>query len=157
MNVWDWVFPLQGSPEAALTCCGIKEIFCIHDFMTGQEYHYACCLLSPCQKHSDSYNQIFFAQQSGQYKLKPKGSIRVGFRCLYPICVIAYLLMWLTLITITTGMCLMNVYEFVKVRPAPQFFVIKEETGGSEYFSFHLFPHLNAIFQPTISKSFSNF
>ena len=54
-------------------------------------------------------------------------------------------------------MCLMNVYEFVKVRPAPQFFVIKEETGGSEYFSFHLFPHLNAIFQPTISKSFSNF
>lgn len=125
--------------------------------MTGQEYHYACCLSSPCQKQSDSCNQIFFAQQSGQYKLKPKGSIRVGFRCLYPACVIAYLLMWLTLITITTGMCLMNVYEFVKVRPAPQFFVIKEETGGSEYFSFHLFPHLNAIFQPTISKSFSNF
>lgn len=58
--------------------------------MTGQEYHYACCLSSPCQKHSDSYNQIFFAQQSGQYKLKPKGSIRVGFRCLYPIRVMAY-------------------------------------------------------------------
>ena len=51
----------------------------------------------------------------------------------------------------------MNVYEFVKVRPAPQSFHNKEETGGSEYFSFHLFPHLNVIFQPTISKSFSNF
>lgn len=111
------IFPLQGSPEAALTCCGIKEIFCIHDFMTGQEYHYACCLSSPCQKQSNSYNQIFYAQQSEQYKLKPKGSIRMGFRCLYPACVIAYLLMWLTLITITTGMYLMNVYEFVKVQP----------------------------------------
>lgn len=42
-----------------------EKIFCIHDFMTGQEYHYACCLSSPCQKQSDSYNQIFFAQQSG--------------------------------------------------------------------------------------------
>lgn len=51
------------------------------------------CLSSPCQKQSDNYNQIFFAQQSGQYNLKPKGSIRVGFRCLYPACVIAYLLM----------------------------------------------------------------
>jgi hypothetical protein len=111
----------------------------------------------PARSNLTVITRYFFAQQSGGYKLKPKGSIRVGFRCLYPICVIAYLLMWLTLITITTGMCLMNVYEFVKVRPSPQFFVIKEETGGSEYFSFHLFPHLNAIFQPTISKSFSNF
>lgn len=86
--------------------------------MTGQEYHYACCLSSPCQKRSDSYNQIFFAQQSGEYKLKPKGSIRVGFRCLYPACVMAYLLMWLTLITITTGTYLMNEYGFVKERKA---------------------------------------
>ena len=51
----------------------------------------------------------------------------------------------------------MNVYEFVKVRPAPQFFVIKEETGGSEYFSFHLFPHLMMIVQPPIQEFFSIF
>lgn len=43
---------------------------------------------------------------------------KVGFRCLYPFCIMAYLLTWLTLITITTGMCLMNAYELVKVRPA---------------------------------------
>ena len=28
--------------------------------MTGQEYHYTCCLSSLCQKQSDRYNQIFF-------------------------------------------------------------------------------------------------
>ena len=110
--------------------------------MTGQEYHYACCLSSPCQKQSDSYNQIFFAQQSGQYKLKPKGSIRVGFRCLYPACVMAYLLMWLTLITITTGMCLMNVYEFVKVRPAPQSFHNKRRNRWIRIF---LFPPVSSL------------
>lgn len=43
---------------------------------------------------------------------------KLGFRCLYPFCIMAYLLTWLTLITITTGMCLMNAYELVKVRPA---------------------------------------
>ena len=46
----------------------------------------------------------------------------------------------------------MNLSRFF---PLPSLFVTKEETGGSKYFSFHLFPHLNAIFQPTISKSFS--
>ncbi|WP_195479437.1 hypothetical protein [Coprococcus comes] len=39
------------------------------------------------------------------------------FCCLCSNDVMAYLLMWLTLITITTGMCLMNAYELVKVRP----------------------------------------
>lgn len=157
MNVWDWVFPLQGSPEAALTCCGIKEIFCIHDFMTGQEYHYACCLSSPYQKQSDNYNQIFFAQQSGQYKLKPKGSIRVGFRCLYPIRVMAYLLMWLTLITITTGMCLMNVYKFVKVRPAPQSFHNKRRNRWIRIFLFPPVSSLKRYFSTHYLKIFFKF
>ena len=35
---------------------------------------------------------------------------------LLPVWVLAYLLLWLTLITITTGMCLINGYEIVKVR-----------------------------------------
>ena len=76
----------------------------------------------PARSNLTIITKHFSLNSLSNYKLKPKGSIRVGFRCLYPACVIAYLLMWLTLITITTGMCLMNVYEFVKVRPAPQSF-----------------------------------
>ena len=125
--------------------------------MTGQEYHYACCLSSPYQKQSDNYNQIFFAQQSGQYKLKPKGSIRVGFRFLYPACVIAYLLMWLTLITITTGMCLMNVYEFVKVRPAPQSFRDKRRNRWIKIFLFPPVSSLKRYFSTHYLKIFFKF
>ena len=40
-------------------------VFITHDFMTGQEYHCACCLLSPCQQQAGSYNLIFFARQNG--------------------------------------------------------------------------------------------
>lgn len=38
------------------------------------------------------------------------------FRCLYPIHIMAYRLMWLTLITITTGTYLMNEYIIIKVQ-----------------------------------------
>lgn len=73
------IAPLRGSPEAALTCCGIfisiskylLEILRIHDFMTGQEYHYTCCLSSPCQQQSDSQNQILFAPWMKQIRQKP--------------------------------------------------------------------------------------
>ena len=86
----------------------------------------------------------------------------MGFRCLYPACVMAYLLMWLTLITITTGMCLMNVYEFVKVRPAPQSFRDKRRnrririflfppvSSLKRYFSTH---YLKIFFKFTVSKT----
>ena len=66
----------------------------------------------------------------------------MGFRCLYPACVMAYLLMWLTLITITTGMCLMNVYEFVKVLPAPQSFRDKRRNRWIKIF---LFPPVSSL------------
>ncbi|MDY2658527.1 MAG: hypothetical protein SOV82_01865, partial [[Ruminococcus] gnavus] len=52
--------PFRGSPGTALTCCGAPVLYAL-DFMTGQEYHYTCCLLSPCQQHTDSYSPAFTA------------------------------------------------------------------------------------------------
>lgn len=86
-----------------------------------------------------------------------KGSIRVGFRCLYPACVMAYLLMWLTLITITTGMCLMNVYEFVKVRPAPQSFRDKRRNRRIRIFLFPPVSSLKRYFSTHYLKIFFKF
>ena len=76
----------------------------------------------------------------------------MGFRCLYPACVMAYLLMWLTLITITTGMCLMNVYEFVKVLPAPQSFRDKRRNRWIKIFLFPPVSSLKGYFSTTYSK-----
>ena len=50
--------------------------------------------------------------------------------------------MWLTLITITTGMCLMTVYEFVKVIPAPQSFRDKRRNRWIKIF---LFPPVSSL------------
>ena len=88
---------------------------------------------------------------------KPKGSIRVGFRCLYPACVMAYLLMWLTLITITTGMCLMNVYEFFKVLPAPQSFRDKRRNRWIKIFLFPPVSSLKRYFSTHYLKIFFKF
>ena len=111
----------------------------------------------PARSNLTAITRYFFAQQSGQYKLKPKGSIRVGFRCLYPACVMAYLLMWLTLITITTGMCLMNVYEFVKVLPAPQSFRDKRRNRWIRIFLFPPVSSLKRYFSTHYLKIFFKF
>lgn len=34
--------------------------------MTRQEYHYACCLLSPCQQQAGSYNPVVPAPRNRQ-------------------------------------------------------------------------------------------
>lgn len=72
----------------------------------------------PARSNLTAITRYFSLNRLNKYKQKPKGSIRVGFRCLCSNDVMANRLTWLTLITITTGMCLMNVYELVKVRPA---------------------------------------
>ena len=43
--------------------------------MTGQEYHCACCLLSPCRQQSDSYNPVIPAPRNGQADRKPISDI----------------------------------------------------------------------------------
>ena len=75
----------------------------------------------------------------------------------YPIRVMAYLLMWLTLITITTGMCLMNVYEFVKVRPAPQSFHNKRRNRWIRIFLFPPVSSLKRYFSTHYLKIFFKF
>ena len=55
--------PFRGSPGTALTCCGAPFFYAL-DFMTGQEYHCACCLLSPCQQHTDSYSPVVLAPRN---------------------------------------------------------------------------------------------
>ena len=52
-----------------------------------------------------------------------------------PIQLMAYLLTWLTLITITTGMCLVNGYEVFKVQTHPPH---KRGTGEGLSVAFHL-------------------
>lgn len=61
-------------PQRALT----------HDFMTGQEYHYACCLLSPCQQQTDSYNLVSFARQNEQKQSKKHYLFKIKFFCFCP-------------------------------------------------------------------------
>ena len=67
-----------------------------------------------------------------------------------PVRIMAYLLTWLTLITITTGTYLMNGYELFKVpaRSSPT------KKQAKDYL-FHLFPQSQAIFLPAILKVFS--
>ena len=55
-----------------------------HDFMTGQEYHYACCLLSPCQQQTDSYNLVFSAHQNRQELTQKTCLFFIRFCCFYP-------------------------------------------------------------------------
>ncbi len=62
--------------------------------------------------------------------------IRVGFRCVCLFRLMAYLLTWLTLITITTGMCLINGYEVVKGQFAPY----KKETNEGNKLPLTCFP-----------------
>lgn len=65
---------------------------------------------------------------------------KLGFRCLYPFCIMAYLLTWLVLITVTTGMCLINAYVLVKVR---LFLLIEKE--GSRWIRIFLFPSVSSL------------
>ena len=69
----------------------------------------------------------------------------------------AYLLMWLTLITITTGMCLMNVYEFVKVIHAPQSFRDKRRNRWIKIFLFPPVSSLKRYFSTHYLKIFFKF
>ena len=77
-------------------------------------------------------------------------SIIGGISLPLPVWIMAYLLTWLTLITIATGMYLMNGYELFKV-PARSSLTKKQ----AKDYLFHLFPQSQAIFLPTILKIFS--
>lgn len=66
-------------------------------------------------------------------------------------------LLWLTLITITTGMCLMNVYEFVKVLPAPQSFRDKRRNRWIKIFLFPPVSSLKCYFSTHYLKIFFKF
>ena len=66
-------------------------------------------------------------------------------------------LLWLTLITITTGMCLMNVYEFVKVLPAPQSFRDKRRNRWIKIFLFPPVSSLKRYFSTHYLKIFFKF
>ena len=66
-------------------------------------------------------------------------------------------LLWLTLITITTGMCLMNVYEFVKVLPAPQSFRDKRRNRWIRIFLFPPVSSLKRYFSTHYLKIFFKF
>ena len=66
-------------------------------------------------------------------------------------------LLWLTLITITTGMCLMNVYEFVKVLPAPQSFRDKRRNRWIKIFLFPPVFSLKRYFSTHYLKIFFKF
>jgi hypothetical protein len=56
--------------------------------------------------------------------------------------------MWLPLIMATMGTYLMNGYSVLKECPAPH---SEKQVEG---LSLHLFPHLEAVFQPCWSKNF---
>ena len=111
----------------------------------------------PVRSNLTVITRYFSLNSPGNTNWNQKGSIRVGFRCLYPACVMAYLLMWLTLITITTGMCLMNVYEFVKVRPAPQSFHNKRRNRWIRIFLFPPVSSLKRYFSTHYLKIFFKF
>ena len=76
-------------------------------------------------------------------------SILGGISLPLPVRIMAYPLTWLTLITIATGMYLMNGYELFKVpaRSSPT------KKQAKDYL-FHLFPQSQAIFLPAILKVF---
>ena len=77
-------------------------------------------------------------------------SIIGGISLPLPVWIMAYPLTWLTLITIATGMYLMNGYELFKV-PARSSHTKKQ----AKDYLFHLFPQSQAIFLPAILKVFS--
>lgn len=84
-------------------------------------------------------------------------SILGGISLPLPVRIMAYPLTWLTLITITTGMCLMNVYEFVKVRPAPQYFRDKRRNRRIRIFLFPPVSSLKRYFSTHYLKIFFKF
>lgn len=84
-------------------------------------------------------------------------SIIGGISLPLPVRIMAYPLTWLTLITITTGMCLMNVYEFVKVRPAPQSFRDKRRNRRIRIFLFPPVSSLKRYFSTHYLKIFFKF
>ena len=83
--------------------------------VTEQEYHCPYCLSSPYREPSDTDSRLLFAPCR---KRKPKtlktntGEISL----LHFPQIVAQPLMWLMLITIAIGMCLMNGYLIVKER-----------------------------------------
>lgn len=84
-------------------------------------------------------------------------SIIGGISLPLPVRIMAYPLTWLTLITITTGMCLMNVYEFVKVLPAPQSFRDKRRNRRIKIFLFPPVSSLKRYFSTHYLKIFFKF
>ena len=88
----------------------------------------------------------------GQIKQPQTDSSICGISLPLPVQIMAYLLTWLTLITITTGTYLMNGYELFKVpaRSSPT------KKQAKDYL-FHLFPQSQAIFSTRYSKSFFSF
>lgn len=84
-------------------------------------------------------------------------SIIGGISLPLPVRIMAYPLTWLTLITITTGMCLMNVYEFVKVLPAPQSFRDKRRNRWIKIFLFPPVSSLKCYFSTHYLKIFFKF
>lgn len=84
-------------------------------------------------------------------------SIIGGISLPLPVRIMAYPLTWLTLITITTGMCLMNVYEFVKVLPAPQSFRDKRRNRWIKIFLFPPVSSLKRYFSTHYLKIFFKF
>ena len=60
-------------------------------------------------------------------------------------------------LTITTGMCLMNVYEFVKVLPAPQSFRDKRRNRWIKIFLFPPVSSLKCYFSTHYLKIFFKF
>lgn len=67
-----------------------------------------------------------------------------------PVWVLAYRLLWLTLVTIATGMCLMNGYEIVKVRSIPT----KKKQMSWDKFPFSSVSSLISLFSTTYFKNF---
>ena len=80
--------------------------------VTEQEYHCPYCLSSPYREPPDTDSRLFIAPcRKGKPKTKNKfGEISLP---IFPQ-IVAQPLMWLMLITIAIGMCLMNGYSVVK-------------------------------------------
>lgn len=112
--------------------------------MTGREYHYACCLLSPYQLLPDICNPIYFAPRI-IINCKPI-SLCVGFRCLYHSA---------HGVSITVAYAHHDnnrnvfgewVFDYQSSYP-----FTKRKTGERICF-LHLFPHLNAKIHPCLKN-----
>ena len=82
--------------------------------VTGQEYHCPYCWLSPLWEPPRGHSSLFFAPCHIRKQSRPK--IEVKSRSFIIRHIVAQLLKWLMLITITIGMCLMNGYSDYKVQ-----------------------------------------